>query len=555
MVAEIKKGRDFLAADQYAQIRDVPVPISTDITNVLSTGEGRTAVRMAERLLPPDEREALRAVQSAVQTLSKLDPRLPASARAQIERQVMGDTKFTVDMADKISRSLLARAKTGGNPGAERILTQLGQTIRGAARQAEPRYGAALDKYAEQSRLAGAVDTGSKFLKSGNADDFASEFNALSADPTQLPKIRDVKGNLNIKPVEGDPYGAEHLTYTTPDGRTIDATITKMDDFLDENDIAEALQAAYRQTGEHMDMSPDMVESLHKAGMDSEFADYLENAYNTIEQQMNARKGDSGQYVIDIDKIGDWGERANSFGPGVMKDIVQELRRQRPNINSLIGNRVTGAKKNVFGAEGNAEVSIVPKLFPGPSEQDVARAAAADAVRTAASESPRAAAATADRLAEGAAQGRRNEALLGTERANRLSATMGGRVRFARNARDIAPSTGSQTQVRAQDAQAADDIMGFASAVATGGKSGLISAIKNTLSGFGMRDVDAERLIRDGLDPTKLDDAISYLARKVGKAEARNIMGNVRRAANAITAEEMGDEPPRRTIRFQRGVQ
>lgn len=555
IVEDITKGRNFLADDQYAQIRDVSVPISTDITNVLSTGEGRTAVRMAERLLPPEEREALRQVQSAVQTLSKLDPRLPASARAQIERQVMGDTKFTVDMADKISRSLLGRANTGGNPGAERILTQLGRTIRNAARQAEPRYGQALDKYAEQSSLADAVEVGKNFLKSGNADDFAAEFNALSADPTQLPKIRDVQGSLSIKPVEGDPYGAEHLTYTTPDGRTIDATISKMDDFLDEHDIEEALQAAYRETGEYIDMSPDMVESLHKAGMDDQFADYLEGAYNRIEAAMNARKGDSGQYVIDIDKIGDWGERANSFGPGVMKDIVQELRRQRPNINSLIGNRVTGAKKNVFGAEGYAEVSIVPKLFPGPSEQDIARASAAETVRTAASESPRAAAATADKLAEGAAQGRRNEALLGTERANRLSATMGGRVRFARNARDIAASTGSQTQVRAQDSAAADDIMGFAAAAATGGKSALISSIKNTLSGFGMRDVDAERLIRDGLDPTKLDDAISYLARRVGKAEARNIMGQVRRASNALTAEELGDNPPRRPIHFQRGAQ
>lgn len=548
MVEDIEKGRNFLADDQYAQIRDVPVPISTDITNVLSTGEGRTAVRMAERLLPPDEREALRAVQSAVQTLSKLDPRLPASARAQIERQVMGDTKFTVDMADKISRSLLRRAQTGANPGAERIMTQLGQTIRGAARQAEPRYGAALDKYAEQSRLAGAVDTGGKFMKSGNADDFASEFNALSSDPTQVPRIRNVEGTLSVKPGEGfsGHEDVTELAYTLPDGRKIKASLYKPGNSFDETDIGNTLEHYASVKGENVE---DVTERYMN---DPQFAQDIDN-------QVAESVGDfkPGTHIIEInpESIAEHGDIANTFGPGVMRDIAQELRRQRPDINYLVGNRVTGAKRNVYGPAGNAEMDIAPKLYPGPSEQDVARAAAADAVRTAASESPRAAAATADRLAEGAAQGRRNEALLGTERANRLSATMGGRVRFARNARDIAPSTGSQTQIRAQDAQAADDIMGFASAVATGGKSGLISAIKNTLSGFGMRDVDAERLIRDGLDPTKLDDAISYLARKVGKAEARNIMGNVRRAANAITAEEMGDAPPRRTIHFQRGVQ
>lgn len=550
IVEDITKGRNFLADDQYAQIRDVPVPISTDITNVLSTGEGRTAVRMAERLLPPEEREALRQVQSAVQTLSKLDPRLPASARAQIERQVMGDTKFTVDMADKISRSLLGRANTGGNPGAERILTQLGRTIRNAARQAEPRYGQALDKYAEQSSLANAVETGKNFMKPGNADDFASEFNNLSADPTQLPRVRDVEGTLSMKASDGNygPAGATDLTYTLPDGRKIKATIYEPahGPSFDDADLENTINHYADIKGE------DAADVAARYASDPDFARQIDN-------QVAESVGDfkPGTQIIEInpESIAEHGDIANTFGPGVIRDIAQELRRQRPDINYLVGNRVTGAKRNVFGPAGNAEVEIAPKLYPGPSEQGVARAAAADAVRTAASESPRAAAATADRLAEGAAQGRRNEALLGTERANRLSATMGGRVRFARNARDIAPSTGSQTQIRAQDAQAADDIMGFASAVATGGKSGLVSAIKNTLSGFGMRDVDAERLIRDGLDPAKLDDAISYLARKVGKAEARNIMGNVRRAANAITAEEMGDEPPRRTIRFQRGVQ
>lgn len=186
VVTEAQTARNTLADEQFRRVAPAPVPITPELVSVLSTGEGRTAMRMAERLLEPEERAALRQVQAAVAQVGRLDPRLPEAARAQIQEQLLNGAELTVDLADKISRSLLGRAQTGANPGLSRVLTSLGQTVRDAARTAAPEYGQALDNYAAQSALTDAAETGARFM-SGNADEFGTAARGLSDEAAVLP--------------------------------------------------------------------------------------------------------------------------------------------------------------------------------------------------------------------------------------------------------------------------------------------------------------------------------------------------------------------------------
>lgn len=78
---------------------------------------------------------------------------------------------ITVGMADRISRVLLGKARETQNPDMRATMTQFGEMIRSPTRQASGGYATALEGYAADSRLAGAVDVGENFMQR-NTDEF-----------------------------------------------------------------------------------------------------------------------------------------------------------------------------------------------------------------------------------------------------------------------------------------------------------------------------------------------------------------------------------------------
>jgi len=160
------RGDNFEAA--MDPVRGQPIPITQDLIGILSTREGRAALRGAEGLMTdPAERQAVRRVMDAVRAADQIDPRLPEAAQRQIREQIFQDTGLTVDMADKFARAMRGRATK--TPGLERVANDFSRTVRDAARTANPVYDDALNAYSAASRVADAAegtgDLGGRFLR------------------------------------------------------------------------------------------------------------------------------------------------------------------------------------------------------------------------------------------------------------------------------------------------------------------------------------------------------------------------------------------------------
>lgn len=213
-------------------------------------------------------------------------------------------------------------------------------------------------------------------------------------------------------------------------------------------------------------------------------------------------------------------------------------------------------------AEGVAAASIRPTALaneggaPAVSEADALTARARDAVvDRATSGSGANAMGVARQLARGSAQDARNRALLGDLDADRLAAGMGAEVRRVDNTRFVDPRTGSQTASREADMGEAG--MDAAFNVASGGKWAVVRSAAQFLRNVGIRGVDAERLVRDSIDPARTQDAIRYLTeRGMEISRARGMVRNISaamggRAGGAISYDGSpeGQGQPRTSAR------
>jgi hypothetical protein len=106
-------------------------------------------------------------------------------------------------------------------------------------------------------------------------------------------------------------------------------------------------------------------------------------------------------------------------------------------------------------------------------------------------------------------------AALGTERANRFLDQIEGRLRGVRNANDVAPRIGSQTQNKAQDATALENAGGALRRLVTGDK---IGAAIQVLQGRGMSREEAQAIAEIATDPARLDAAIEMIETRLGPA-------------------------------------
>lgn len=149
---------------------------------------------------------------------------------------------------------------------------------------------------------------------------------------------------------------------------------------------------------------------------------------------------------------------------------------------------------------------------PGQPGNGLARATARRAIERAAGENPAAAPGVARKLATAPEQQMRNRALLGDEGAEALEAGMGAEARVVRDINDVAPRTGSQTQLRGADEE---QLSGFVNAIQTvaQGRVAVISALANRLKTAGLTDADAQAVADVSTNPALLDDLVSRIER------------------------------------------
>ena len=164
---------------------------------------------------------------------------------------------------------------------------------------------------------------------------------------------------------------------------------------------------------------------------------------------------------------------------------------------------------------------------PGDPGNELARATARRAVERASGENVGSAPGVANRLAYAPEQRMRNAALLGDD-APAFERGMATEARMVQNASDISPRTGSQTQLRSQDAESLAEGVRDVAAVATLEPTQIIGVVVNRLKTLGMTDRDAQALVEIATDPARLNEAIGYLEPRVGRMEAVDILRKLR---------------------------
>lgn len=183
-----------------------------------------------------------------------------------------------------------------------------------------------------------------------------------------------------------------------------------------------------------------------------------------------------------------------------------------------------------------------------PEERALAQAAARRAIERKAGESTGSAPGVARQIANAPEQQARNRALLGPARATQLQDGMRLEESLVRNANDVAPRFGTQTQNKLQDAASA---MGGAARTVVNAKTGNFWGIaQDWLKSRGMNDAQAEELLTMALDPAQTDRAIALIAQRFGP-QARQEFISWRNAAllgasaGASAARPQGSEQNR----------
>jgi hypothetical protein len=152
-------------------------------------------------------------------------------------------------------------------------------------------------------------------------------------------------------------------------------------------------------------------------------------------------------------------------------------------------------------------------------ERALALAAGRRAIERKAGENVGAAPRVARAIATAPEQQARNAALMGPERAGRLQTAMGLEERLVRNANDIAPRFGTQSQNKAYDAaqMAGGAVRGMV-------RGDWLGVGMDWLKSRGMNDAQAEALVNMALDPAQTDQAIALIGQRFGQGGAQQFI-------------------------------
>lgn len=158
----------------------------------------------------------------------------------------------------------------------------------------------------------------------------------------------------------------------------------------------------------------------------------------------------------------------------------------------------------------NTDEFVAQTPGPGDPGNDLARATARRAVERAAGENVSAAPGVARKLAFAPEQQARNNALLGTDAAQGFQNSMAAEARTVRDMQDVAPRTGSQTQLRSADADAASGALSAAATLA-GGPKAWGEALLSHLRTAGVPDATAQAVADIATDPTRLNELLQRM--------------------------------------------
>lgn len=184
-----------------------------------------------------------------------------------------------------------------------------------------------------------------------------------------------------------------------------------------------------------------------------------------------------------------------------------------------------------------------------PEQRELARAAARRAVEQAAGTVGRAPGVARD-LAIGREQAMRTRALLGDEAAaEAFEEGMGLAERQVRNANDVAPRIGSQTQTRGQDAEGTDGANMVRRAI-FGGLNERLGVAVDFLAGRGMSREEAQAIAEIATDPARLDAAIGMIETRLG-VPAGDAFRALWRQSMSRVAGENSVPPSRRGVSIE----
>lgn len=121
-----------------------------------------------------------------------------------------------------------------------------------------------------------------------------------------------------------------------------------------------AMRAAANAPKE-IEAKPVLVPTKRTVGYGTEFDTADARSYDLIDER--GRKVATvdavirnGRANLDIDPVGGYDDTVNRFGPGVMRDLLEQFRAMNPNVRVLTGERITGA-----GGLGPARASDIPR--------------------------------------------------------------------------------------------------------------------------------------------------------------------------------------------------
>lgn len=198
----VRIARDNDFAEQIEPLRSIPIELTEDmpVVAVLRTAEGKRAIGDAARL----ERDpAVKKVMLDLATPPKRNPledqipeALSEAAKAKVRQQLQIEPPepkvMTLDMADKIARSLndaVESASRAGQNGRARVLRDYAREVRDTARSASPEYDKLLTDYSRRSQAVGALESGEGFVRPGTTDEFVQSVEGLSDDAADAVRV------------------------------------------------------------------------------------------------------------------------------------------------------------------------------------------------------------------------------------------------------------------------------------------------------------------------------------------------------------------------------
>jgi hypothetical protein len=550
------------------------------------------ALRRAERVGSP-EVQARRLVKG----YDKMSPAAKQKIMQELEEQgliikPLDNLTMTVDVADKFARIIRENAK---NSALLRVAEDYADTLRGAARSQYPQYDEALKKSAALARVGEAATGTGRFEKTDFLRDFPDDFiqalrRAATEGPTRSPRFTPEERSEYLRLFqEGGNYQMGVDSFTPLEKKILDELkIVPMDPigygFTGGNvGIAEKLNYALR---EGLPLGPE-TQRMYDAIIE-EFqltppteAEMLLKRYigaqggSPVSVDLNPRSfssttADSGSYIPDIAAmnvdIGGAGHQMDIRVPEGNRVLRLNPSKQWDDESEVLlppGTFTETSGRTQLDPDSYPDIPVdlmsrqsydfqdaVPPRPTNPSEAEAIRIRARDAVvDRATSGSGAQAMATARQLSRGTAQRQRNRALLGEEGAAQLERAMENEVRRVVNTQYIDPRTGSPTAGRLEDNSAVREFLDVGADVMGSGKTGLIRAARSWLRSAGIKNVDAERLVRDAIseDPARIRQAIDYLARRgVSRERAGSLMRWISStAAGRAMGGTFGSERPR----------